>query len=127
MRIFKLKRFAKFTRDEDIADASLADAIRRAERGLIDADLGGGLIKQRVARQGQGRAGGYRMIVGYRTKTRAIFLYGFAKNERANIDEDERASFRAMASSLLLATDKQIDLAVADGAIVEVIYDEEDE
>ncbi len=56
---------------------------------MIDADLGGGLIKQRVARAGQGRSGGYRMIVAYRVKDRAVFLYGFAKNERENIDSDE--------------------------------------
>jgi hypothetical protein len=53
--------------------------IERAERGIIDADLGGGLIKQRVARPGQGRSGGFRMIVVYRTKERAVFIYGFAK------------------------------------------------
>jgi hypothetical protein len=57
----------------------LLEAIARAERGLIDADLGGGLIKQRVARQGQGRSGGYRMILAYRMKDRAVFLYAFAK------------------------------------------------
>jgi hypothetical protein len=66
MRIFKVKGLAKFAQRERISDASLKEAIARAERGTIDADLGGGLIKQRVARQGQGRSGGYRMMIALR-------------------------------------------------------------
>lgn len=125
MRIFKLKRLAKFTRDERIPDASLTEAIKRAEKGLLDADLGGGLIKQRVARQGRGRSGGYRMIIGYRAKNRAVFLFGFAKNERANIDADELAAWRGVATRFLSATDEQIDRTIEDGDIIEVIYDPE--
>ena len=125
MRIFKLKRLAKFTRDERISDASLVDAIKRAEKGLLDADLGGGLIKQRVAQQGQGKSGGYRMIIGYRVKDRAVFLFGFAKNERANVDADELATWRDVATSLLSASDEQLDLAVEKGEILEVSYDPE--
>jgi hypothetical protein len=59
--------------------------VRRADRGLVDADLGGGVIKQRVARTGQGRSGGYRMLLAYREGHRAVFLYGFSKSERENI------------------------------------------
>jgi hypothetical protein len=66
-------------------DDRLCEAVERAESGLIDANLGGGLIKQRVARLGQGRSGGYRAVVAYRRLGRAVFLYGFAKNERDNI------------------------------------------
>ena len=84
MQIFKTKWLARFVRQEQIPDADLQEAIARAERGLIDANLGGGLIKQRVPRRGQGRSGGYRMIVAYRTQGRAVFLYAFAKNEREN-------------------------------------------
>lgn len=75
----------RFARRERIRDSSLCEAIRRAERGLIDADLGGGIIKQRVARPGQGRSGGYRTVLAYRSGDRAVFLYGFAKSERENI------------------------------------------
>jgi hypothetical protein len=66
-------------------DDRLCEAVERAESGLIDANLGGGLIKQRVARLGQGRSGGYRAVVAYRRLGRAVFLYGSAKNERDNI------------------------------------------
>ncbi len=103
MQVFKTKWFARFARNEGIWDKSLREAIERAERGLVDADLGGGLIKQRVARTGKGRSGGYRMIVAYRVKERAIFLFGFAKNERENINADELRFLRELAKNWLAA------------------------
>ena len=94
MRIFKTKWLVRYARRERIADSSLREAIERAGRGSIDADLGGGVIKQRVARSGQGRSGGYRMLIAYKAGTRAVFLYAFAKNERENIDPDELLTLR---------------------------------
>lgn len=82
MRIFKTKWFARFARKERVGDARLREAIDRAEKGGIDAALGGNLIKQRVARDGGGKSGGFRTIIAFRAKERSIFLYGFAKNER---------------------------------------------
>ena len=82
---------------------------------MIDADLGGGLIKQRVARAGQGRSGGYRTIVAYCAKRRAVFLYGFAKNERDNIEPDELLTFRSIAADLLAADAARIAEAIEDG------------
>ena len=120
MRIFKTKWVSRFVRRERINDASLKEAIERAERGIIDADLGGGLIKQRVARPGQGRSGGFRMIVAYRTENRAFFLYGFAKNERENIDDDELQTLRDIAADLLTQGDHVLDEAVRDGKLQEV-------
>jgi hypothetical protein len=79
VRIFKTKWLGRFARRERIADTNLGEAIARAMRGQIDADLGGGIIKQRVARAGQGRSGGYRMVVAYRAGDRAVFLYQFAE------------------------------------------------
>ena len=84
MRIFKVKTFARFSRKEGLPDASLGEAVADAERGLIDADLGGGLIKQRVARSGGGKSGGFRTVIAFRSKERAIFLFGFAKNDLDN-------------------------------------------
>jgi hypothetical protein len=89
VRIFKTKLFARFARRERIPDSSLAEAIWRAGQGLVDANLGGGLIKQRVAREGQGRSGGHRTLIAYRSGDFAIFLFGFAKRDRDNIDADE--------------------------------------
>ena len=81
VRIFKNKWFIRFAHKENIDDTALCEAIGRAEMGLIDADLGGGLIKQRVARPGEGRSGGYRTIVAFRKGDKSFFIYGFAKNE----------------------------------------------
>ncbi len=127
MQTFKTKWLARFARREGITDKSLGEAIERAERGMIDADLGGGLIKQRVARPGQGRSGGYRTIVAYRAKGRAVFLYGFAKNERDNIDPDQLLSLREIAAAWLAADAAKIKQALDDGALQEVQHDEENE
>jgi hypothetical protein len=89
VRIFETEWIARFARREGISDKSLREAIERAESGLIDADLGGGIIKQRVARQGQGRSGGDRLIDGYRMKDWAVLFLGFAKNERENIEGND--------------------------------------
>lgn len=78
MRIFKTRWMARFARKAGIDDALLVEAIDRAERGLIDADLGGGVIKQRVGRSGQGRSGGYRTLIAFRFGDLAFFIYGFA-------------------------------------------------
>ena len=85
MRIFKNKWFSSFASDEGITDQDLVEAIGRVERGLIDANLGGGVIKQRIARPNQGRSGGFRTIVFFRTAERAMFVYGFPKNRLDNI------------------------------------------
>ncbi len=127
VRIFKTKWLARFARREGISDNSLCEAIERAESSLIDADLGGGLIKQRVARQGQGRSGGYRMIVGYRVKDRAVFLLGFAKNERENIEDDELRSLREVAQKWLTADAARIQKELELGNLQEINHDEEGE
>ena len=125
VRIFKTKWLARFVRRVRIVDEDLIEAIERAERGLIDADLGGGLIKQRVARTGQGRSGGYRMLLAYRAQDRAVFLYGFAKNEREDIDPDELVSLREAAAGWLAANAELMAQAALSGKLQEIPYDEE--
>ena len=120
MQVFKTRWFARFARNEGIADRSLREAIERAERGLIDADLGGGLIKQRVARRGQGRSGGYRTIIAYRTNQRAVFIFGFAKNEMENISTSQLTAARDIAKKLLAADSAQIARDVEEGQLQEV-------
>jgi hypothetical protein len=120
MQVFKTKWFARFARDEGIADRSLREAIERAERGLIDADLGGGLIKQRVARRGQGRSGGYRTIIAYRANQRAVFLFGFAKSEMENIAANQLTAARDIAKKLLAADSAQIARDLEEGQLQEV-------
>ena len=124
MRIFKTKAFARFTRREAIGDESLVAAIDTARRGLVDADLGGGLIKQRVARAGQGKRGGFRMLIGFRSD-RAIFLFGFAKNERDNIDDKQLTTLREIVASWFAADDKKIAQALTNGLLIEVKHGKE--
>lgn len=126
MRVFKTKWVARHARRERIADTHLTEAIERAERGLVDADLGGGIIKQRVARAGQGRSGGHRMLIAYRTGTRAIFLYGFAKSERENIDPDELQTLRDIGAAWLAADKGRIAQALSDDVLQEVTYGDEE-
>jgi hypothetical protein len=124
LRIFKTKALARFTKRETISDQSLVAAIETAKRGLIDADLGGGLIKQRVARPRQGKRGGFRMLIGIRSD-RAIFLFGFAKNERENIDANQLTTLREIVASWFAADDKKISRALKEGLLIEVKYDKE--
>lgn len=109
VRIFKNSPFARFARKAGLPDTVLRTAIRDAERGLIDADLGGGVIKQRIARPGGGKSGGFRTIILFRAGARAFFVHGFAKNERANIRDDELAAFRMLAAELPGYRDEAIE------------------
>ncbi len=96
------------------------DAVARAEKGQLDADLGGGVIKQRIARSGQGKSGGYRTIILLKLGQRAVFVYGFAESERENIDADEEKQFKEAARHVLRLTEKQIAELVKEGDFVEV-------
>jgi len=124
-RIYKLRGFARFQRKELISDASLRKAVGSVEAGLVDADLGGGLVKQRLARAGQGKSGGYRTVIAIKRGDRAVFLYGFAKNERSNIDADELEEFRRLARGFLGLTAQQIATLIAENELMEVSDDDD--
>ena len=124
MRVLAVKAFIRFQRRERISDAMLCSAVVRAERGLVDADLGGNLIKQRVARGGQGRSGGFRTLIALRSGARAVFLYGFAKSERGNLKPSELAQLRLYAARWLAFDDAKLEQALADGALQEVVCDQ---
>ena len=96
------------------------DAVARAEKGQIDADLGGGVIKQRIGRPGQGRSKGYRVIVLFRRGDKAFFEYGFSKSQRSNIDGDEEEQFKQAAKDVLALTEKQLAELLKRGDFVEV-------
>ena len=119
-RVFKTRWFQRFARKEKIGDAVLLDSVARAEKGQVDADLGGGVIKQRIARPGQGKSGGYRTIILFKKGQRAVFIFGFAKSERDNIDADEEKQFKEAARHVLRLTDKQIAELIKEGDFVEV-------
>lgn len=119
MRVFKTKVFARFARKERISDTALLTAIMAAEASP-DADLGGGVIKQRIARSHQGKSGGYRTIILYRKGDRAFFVYGFPKSGLGNISRAQTKAFRKLAPILLDATEAEIETLRHAGEIEEV-------
>ena len=120
MWIFKNKAFAKFARKEQISDAKLWEAVTAAEKGNIDADYGGGVIKQRIARTNQGKSGGYRAIIYYRQADKAFFVYGFSKNARDNIEEDEERELKRQAKITFALSNEQLLKLLENGTYQEV-------
>lgn len=119
MRVYKTKAFARFARKERIADAAVIDAVRAAEV-RPDADLGGGVIKQRVARPGRGKSGGYRTIVLFRRGDKAFFVYGYAKHDRGNISNSEERAYKELASIYLSMSIEQIQTLIDNSKIMKV-------
>ena len=105
-----------------IAEEELCETVRRAERGLIDADLGDVVIKQRLAREGQGKSGGFRSIIFFRRGLKAFFVYGFAKRDQDNIRRDELNAFRKLSGEMLMLDDKALSAAIKNGTITEIGY-----
>jgi len=126
LRIFKNAWFERFARKEKIPDTAIREAVERGAKGQIDADLGGGVLKQRVARPGGGKSKGYRTIILFRGGERAFFVYGFAKSSRANIGKDEEQQFKRMAKHVLALTDEQIAVLLARKQLTEVEGDGEE-
>jgi hypothetical protein len=124
MRIFKSKWFVKFARKEGITDAKLCEAIKNAEKGIVDADYGGGVIKQRIARPNEGKSGGYRSIVLFRKGVLAFFVYGFAKSERDNIDKSDERDFKELAKIVLAVSDAELKRLIESGNYMEVRCDD---
>lgn len=121
MQIFKTKWFARFARKEGIEDQALIDAIREISSGLVDADYGGGLVKKRIARDGGGKSGGFRSIIAYRSESRTVFMYCFAKSDKANLSQSEVAAYKTAASLYLGFSASQIDEAVKKHELEEVL------
>lgn len=124
MRIFKNTWFTRFAKKESISAPTLLEAIRRAEEGLIDADLGGGVIKQRIARPGAGKSKGYRTVVIYRKNEKAFFIFGFPKNSLGNLRNDEEEQFKKAARIILGLSDTQIESLIEKGQLEELTDDE---
>jgi hypothetical protein len=120
VRIFRNKSFTRFAKKAALDDATLLKAVDDAERGLVDARLGGGVVKQRVARQGKGKSGGFRTIILYKAHALAFFVHGFSKNDRDNIEFGELATFKLLASQMLSYDDQAIAKAVESGTLIEV-------
>jgi len=104
----------------DLTDEALTAAVAEMSSGLVDAELGGHVVKKRVARPGQGKQGGARTIVATRMADRWIFLYGFARNERDNSSKVELKALQELATELLGFNDRQLASALSKGEMMEV-------
>jgi len=122
-RIFKTRSFVRWMRKVGLADSALLKAVSEMAQGLVDADLGGCVVKKRVALSGHGKRGGARTIVATTLTDRWFFLYGFNKNERNNIDPAELKMLQEIAKELLSFDDRQLAIALANGEIQEVSCD----
>lgn len=120
VRILKYKNFARFAQKHHIDDATLCGVVRELEDGMIHADLGGGVFKQRVARTGQGKRGGYRVIVLYKIGQLALFVHGFPKSEEDNISHAQEEKFKDLSRIYLGLSEKELKTLVATKAFTEV-------
>ena len=121
MRIFKNTWFTRFAEREGITDDELREIVNQLEAGKADANLGGGVYKVRIARPGEGKAGGYRVIVFFRSEERTFFVYGFAKSDRDNISQGELRAFKERAKEHLSSTDEQIRHRLRKRTLIEVL------
>lgn len=120
LAVYKNRAFARFQKKARISDKDLWKAVRAVERGQIDADLGGGVIKQRIARTGEGKSGGSRSIILFRQGSRAVYVFGFEKKDRANIRPDELEAFRELAAIVLNYTQAELAKFVQQGVFTRV-------
>lgn len=122
-RIFKTRHFARWMRKTELTDVTLCAAVAEMAQGLLDADLGGGVVKKRVALPGRGKSGGARTLVATNKGSRWFFVFGFEKNDRANISDQELEALQDLAQDLLARTGAQLDLAVQTSALEEICHD----
>jgi hypothetical protein len=122
-RVFKTRHFGRWLRNSGLTDPALCHAVDEMVAGLIDADLGGGLVKKRVGLPGRGKRGGARTLVATNKGNRWFFVLGFEKNERANIGNEELEALQDLAADLLARTTSQLEESIADGALQEICHD----
>jgi len=120
MRIFKTRLFAKWAKKEELTDEILNQAVDEMERGLIDANLGGHVYKKRVAQKGRGKRGSTRTILVYQLSINAFFIFGYSKNEKDNVSDDELKQTKEFAKELLNYTETQLNVLVETGKLIEV-------
>ena len=121
-RVFKIRHFSRWMRKTELTNSALCSAVAEMAQGLIDADLGGGVVKKRVGLAGRGKRGGARTLVATNKGNRWFFVFGFEKNDRANIGADELEALQDLAHDLLARTGPQLDLAVNKQTLEEICH-----
>ncbi len=127
MAIYKTRWFDRWARKENLSTRALCEAVREMEAGLYEADLGGGLLRKRIGRPGQGKSGGFRTLVATNKGDKWFFVFGFPKNVRSNIDKDEEVALKKLASHLLSLSATALTTAQRAGELMEVKCDAQDE
>ncbi len=127
MAIYKTQWFDRWARKQNLSTRALCEAVREMEAGLYEADLGGGLLKKRIARPGQGKSGGFRTLVATNKAKRWFFVFGFPKNARSNIYKDEEDALKKLAAYLLSLTPPSLGTAQRAGELMEVNCDAQDQ
>ena len=125
MAIYKTRWFDRWARKQGLTTAALCAAVHEMASGLYEADLGGGLLKKRIARHGQGKSGGYRTLVATNKGDRWVFVFGFPKNARSNIDKDEEEALKKLSAHLLSLTTPALRKAEQAGELMEVRNEED--
>ena len=126
MRVFKIKAFHRWAARERLTDAAFTAAAEEMAKGLIDADLGGHVVKKRAALPGREKSGGVRTLVAFKRGDKAFFMYGFAKNVRANIKDNELKALRLMAAQLLGYSTAGLAKALRAGELIEIEAENDD-
>jgi hypothetical protein len=127
VRIFKYRWFHRFANKEGITDKELKEVVKQLEKGQFYADLGGGVYKMRLARPNEGKSGGYRIIVIFKSEFRTFFTYCFPKSKRDNIEDDELKVYKKQAKENLALTEEQINQWLKAQTLIEIEQEEEDE
>jgi hypothetical protein len=125
MRVFLNRQFRRFANENALSDDSLCKAVREISTGLAHANLGAGVYKQRIARKGQGKSGGFRTIIFFKAHKAAFFILGFAKNAQDNLEQDEVAGLKDLAKRMLGYDEKAISYALKGGALEELRCEQE--
>ncbi|WP_157268940.1 type II toxin-antitoxin system RelE/ParE family toxin [Azohydromonas aeria] len=124
-RVFKTRHFDRWMRKARLPDQALCRAVDEMAAGLIDADLGGGVVKKRIALPGRGKSGGARTLLATNKGSRWFFVFGFEKNVRSNISDQELEALQDLATDLLARTVRQLEAAMMDGTLLEICHDDE--
>lgn len=119
-RVLKTRFFSRWAKRSGLSDTALVTAVQEIAHGLIDGDLGGGVLKKRVGVEGRGKSGGARVVLATNRGDRWFFMFGFLKNQRANISPRELEALRELASDLLDLNERQIDAQINCGALEEI-------
>lgn len=115
----------RWMRKTELTESALCLAVAEMSGGLIDADLGGGVVKKRVAMPGRGKSGSARTLLATNKASRWFFVFGFEKNERANVSSNEVQALQQLAADLFRLSPDQLDEHVASDALKEICHDKE--